>query len=71
MVKGRRFKLRYMTQAKARPPTFILFSSRKDGLAESYLRYLTGGLREAFGLDAVPIRIHLRAGNNPYAKDKK
>ncbi len=71
VVKGRRFKLRYMTQAKARPPTFILFSSRKDGLPESYLRYLTGGLREAFGLDAVPIRIHLRAGNNPYAKDKK
>ena len=71
VVKGRRFKLRYMTQAKARPPTFILFTSRKDGLPESYLRYLTGGLRVAFGLDAVPIRIHLRAGNNPYAKDKK
>jgi len=70
VVKGRRFKLRYMTQSKARPPTFVLFSSRKDGLPESYLRYLTGGLRETFGLDAVPIRIHLRAGNNPYADEK-
>lgn len=70
VVKGRRLRLRYMTQAKARPPTFILFSSRKDGLAESYLRYLIGGLRETFGLDAVPIRIHLRTGKNPYVDDK-
>ncbi len=71
VVKGRRLKLRYMTQAKARPPTFILFASRKDALPESYLRYLTGGLRQAFGLEAVPIRIHLRTGKNPYAKGKK
>lgn len=71
VAKGRRIKLRYMTQAKARPPTFIVFASRKDALPESYVRYLIGGLRDAFDLLAVPIRIHLRAGKNPYAPDKK
>ena len=68
VARGRRVKLRYMTQAKTRPPTFILFASRPDALQESYLRYLVGGLRDDFGLDAVPIRIHVRAGKNPYAK---
>jgi len=71
VVKGRRLKLRYITQAKARPPTFIIFSSRKDDLPDSYIRYLIGGLREAFDLPAVPIRIHLRTNKNPYAPDKK
>lgn len=71
VVKGRRLKLRYMTQAKARPPTFIVFASRKDALPESYVRYLIGGLRDAFDLPAVPIRIHLRSGKNPYAPVKK
>ncbi len=71
VARGRRIKLRYMTQANSRPPTFFLLSRRKDGLPESYLRYLTGGLREAFGLEAVPIRIHLRTGKNPYAKGKR
>ncbi len=71
VVRGRRLKLRYMTQAKARPPTFIVFASRKDALPESYVRYLIGGLRDAFDLPAVPIRIHLRSGKNPYAPGKK
>ncbi len=71
MAKGRRIKLRYMTQAKARPPTFILFASRKDALPEAYRRYLVGGLRDDFGFPAVPIRIHIRTGKNPYAKGKK
>jgi len=71
VVKGRRLRLRYMTQAKARPPTFILFASSRGALPESYVRYLIGGLREAFDLPAVPIRIHQRAGKNPYAPDKK
>ena len=70
VARGRRVKLRYMTQAKTRPPTFILFASRPDALQESYLRYLVGGLRDDFGLDAVPIRIHVRAGKNPYAKGR-
>jgi len=68
LAKGRRVRLRYITQAKTRPPTFVVFASQPTGLPESYLRYLTGGLREAFGLVAVPIRIHLRktSKKNPY-----
>jgi GTP-binding protein len=66
-VSGRRIKLRYMTQANARPPTFILFCSRPKALPESYTRYLANGLRETFGLPGTPIRLHLRKGDNPYA----
>ncbi|MEE9545462.1 MAG: ribosome biogenesis GTPase Der [Rhodospirillales bacterium] len=65
--KGRRVRLRYITQAKSRPPTFILFASRPEGLPDSYLRYMTNELREAFDLPGVPIRLHLRKGRNPYA----
>lgn len=66
-VSGRRIKLRYMTQPKARPPTFVLFCSRPEALPDSYKRFLVNGLREAFGLDGVPIRLTLRRGENPYA----
>lgn len=65
---GRRIKLRYMTQPSARPPTFVAFCSRPDGLPKSYVRYLTNSLREAFDLPGVPIRFNLRKGENPYAK---
>ena len=64
---GRRLKLRYVTQVKARPPTFVLFASRPADLPASYLRYLANGLRDAFDLPGVPIRLHLRKGKNPYA----
>ncbi|MDF2368078.1 ribosome biogenesis GTPase Der [Sneathiella sp.] len=67
MAKGRRLKIRYMTQVKARPPTFSLFMSSRGELPESYLRYLVNGLREDFNLPAVPIRIFPRTGKNPYA----
>lgn len=67
MAKGRRLKIRYMTQVKARPPTFSLFMSSRGELPESYLRYLVNGLREDFDLPAVPIRIFPRTGKNPYA----
>ncbi|TVR98790.1 MAG: ribosome biogenesis GTPase Der [Rhodospirillales bacterium] len=70
-VQGRRIRLRYMTQVKARPPTFVLFASRAAELPESYVRYLVGGLRDSFGLAGVPIRLHLRQGRNPYAPDRK
>ena len=63
---GRRIKLRYMTQARARPPTFALFCSQPKDLPESYKRYLINGLRADFGLHGVPIRINLRKGKNPY-----
>ena len=65
---GRRIKLRYMTQTRPRPPTFALFCSRPDDLPESYKRYLINGLRADFRMRGVPIRIHLRAGKNPYVK---
>ena len=66
MVKGRRLKLRYMTQVKSRPPTFSLFMSSRGELPEAYLRYLINGLREDFDMPAVPIRISTRTGKNPY-----
>jgi GTP-binding protein len=65
---GRRIRLRYMTQAKARPPTFVLFVSKPADLPTSYLRYLAGGLRAAFDLPGVPLRFHTRKGENPYAE---
>jgi GTP-binding protein len=67
---GRRIKLRYMTQANARPPSFVLFSSSAAELPESYLRYLVNGLRDAFDLWGTPIRMHLRKARNPYAGRK-
>ena len=65
---GRRIRLRYITQAKSRPPTFIIFSNLADDLPESYARYLQNGLREHFDLPGVPLRILLRKRDNPYAK---
>ncbi len=66
LSKGRRIRLRYMTQVKARPPTFAAFVSQADELPESYVRYLVGGLRDEFGLVGVPIRVNLRKRRNPY-----
>ncbi len=68
-AKGKRLRLRYITQAKARPPTFALFTTRPGEIPESYIRYLTNGLRERFDLPGTPIRIHLRKGRNPYVKE--
>ena len=65
-VGGRRLRLRYITQVKARPPTFILFTGRPQQIPASYLRYMENGLREAFGLAGVPLRLIPRAGRNPY-----
>ena len=64
--KGRPVRLRYVTQAKARPPTFAAFSSRGHAVPESYIRYLINSLREAFDLEGVPIRFFIRKGKNPY-----
>ncbi len=66
----RRIKLKYITQAKSRPPSFFIFSSNPEGLPDSYLRYLINDLRETFGLGGIPIRIQVRKSDNPYA-DKK
>src|SRR6266545_2171944 len=70
-VSGRRLKLNYITQAKARPPSFILFCSRADAVPQSYLRYLTNSMREAFDLAGTPIRITLREKANPFAHKRK
>lgn len=69
---NRRIKLRYITQAKTRPPSFYIFSSNPEGLPEAYLRYLTNNLRQTFDLGGIPIRITVRKTGNPYAeKDKR
>jgi GTP-binding protein len=67
-IHGRRVRIRYMTQAKSRPPTFALFGTQLDALPEHYLRYLQNELRKAFGLEGVPIRFALRTTKNPYAR---
>ena len=69
-ARGRRIKIRFMTQPSARPPTFVAFCSLPEELPKSYLRYLTKSLREAFDLPGVPLRLNLRKGDNPYAKRK-
>ncbi|HEB79856.1 MAG TPA: ribosome biogenesis GTPase Der [Rhodospirillales bacterium] len=70
LVQGRRPRLRYITQAKTRPPTFVVFSSRAKGLPEAYVRYLTNALREDFNLPGTPLRLHVRKGENPYVEGK-
>ncbi|HEY0854749.1 MAG TPA: GTP-binding protein, partial [Devosia sp.] len=66
-VSGRRLKIRYMTQAKIRPPSFILFASRPDAVPAAYTRYLVNGLRGDFDMPGTPIRMWLRGGKNPFA----
>jgi len=63
---GKRIKLRYLTQARTRPPTFVLFGTRVDQLPESYRRYLVNGIRRELGFGAVPVRLNLRAPKNPF-----
>ena len=70
-VSGRRLRLNYITQAKARPPSFIIFCTRADAVPEAYKRYLVNSLREAFDLPGTPIRLTLREKENPYAGRKK
>lgn len=68
-VAGRRLKIRYITQAKTRPPMFIIFGSRPEAMPESYMRYLSNGLRETFEMPGTPIRVQMRSGgDNPYDK---
>ena len=67
LVDGRRLRLRYMTQANTRPPTFALFSSKPGDLPDAYRRYLINLMRETFDLPGTPIRVMLRKGSNPYA----
>jgi len=63
---GRRIKLRYITQARTRPPTFIVFGTRLEELPASYERYLVNSLREDLDLKGLPIRLTLRSSKNPF-----
>jgi len=69
LVSGRRLKLRYVTQAKARPPTFVVFGTRAEQTPEDYTRYLVNSLRETFKLPGTPIRLQLRGTKNPYVEE--
>ncbi|MCO5160117.1 MAG: ribosome biogenesis GTPase Der [Mesorhizobium sp.] len=66
-IAGRRLKIKYITQAKTRPPGFVLSVTRSDAFPQSYLRYLINGLRETFGIRGVPVRMVLRETENPFA----
>jgi GTPase len=65
-VSGRRLKLNYITQAKARPPSFVVFCTRADAVPDAYKRYLVNSLRETFDLPGTPIRLALREKENPF-----
>ncbi|MGA3002829.1 MAG: ribosome biogenesis GTPase Der [Acetobacteraceae bacterium] len=71
LVDGRRLKLRYVTQAKARPPTFLAFGTRAERIPEDYSRYLVNSLRETFDLPGTPIRLQLRGTKNPFVEDTR
>jgi GTP-binding protein len=68
LVERRRLKLRYITQGKARPPTFIVFGTRAEATPEDYRRYLTNSLRDAFALPGTPLRLQFRGTENPFAR---
>ncbi len=67
--KGKRIKLRYITQASIRPPRFVVFGTRLDMLPKSYERYLVNGIRDKLGFDAVPVRVVLKSPKNPFQKE--
>ncbi|MBX9620989.1 MAG: ribosome biogenesis GTPase Der [Alphaproteobacteria bacterium] len=67
LIAGRRLKIKYLTQIKTRPPTFVLFCSKSEELPDFYVRYILNGLRDAFGLEGVLLRLFVRSGKNPYA----
>ncbi len=68
--KGRRIKLRYITQASIRPPRFVVFGTRLEALPKSYERYLINGIRDKLGFEAVPVRVVLKSPKNPYNANK-
>jgi GTPase len=68
--KGQRIKLRYITQVKTRPPTFVVFGNRTDELPESYRRYLTNAMRRDLKLGTIPLRLDFRGRANPFDRDR-
>jgi GTP-binding protein len=70
-VAGRRIKMRYAAQIKTRPPTVVIKCQRAAEVPESYRRYLVNSMRESFELEGTPVRVFLRAGENPYEGKRK
>lgn len=71
LVRGRRLKVKYMTQVKARPPTFHLNVNMAAEFPDAYLKYIVHGLRETFKMPGTPIRLILKESNNPFKRGKK
>ena len=71
LVRGRRLKIKYITQVKSRPPTFNLFCNMADEFPDAYLKYIVHGLRESFSLPGTPIRLILKESNNPFKREKR
>jgi len=71
LAKGRRIRLRFMTQTKIRPPTFMMSVSQPEELGDDYLRFLINRLRDDFGMPGVPIRVTMRKPKNPFAGKAK
>jgi GTP-binding protein len=69
--KGQRIKLRYITQVKSRPPSFVVFGNRTDELPESYRRYLLNAMRRDLKFEPVPIRLEFRGRSNPFDRDRR
>jgi GTP-binding protein len=65
---GKRVKLRYITQVKTRPPSFVVFGTRIGELPESYRRYLLNSMRRDLGLGPVPLRLTMRSPKNPFER---
>ena len=68
--RGQRIKLRYITQVKSRPPTFVVFGNRTDELPESYRRYLVNALRRELDLGPTPLRLEFRGRSNPFDRGR-
>jgi GTP-binding protein len=68
--KGQRIKLRYITQVKSRPPSFVVFGNRLEELPESYRRYLLNAMRRDLGLGPVPLRLDFRGRSNPFDRGR-
>jgi GTP-binding protein len=69
--KGQRIKLRYITQVKSRPPTFVVFGNRTDELPESYRRYLVNAMRRDLEIGPIPLRLEFRGRGNPFDRDRR
>lgn len=71
LANGRKVKIKYITQHNVRPPAFVLFSNLPEDISDSYVRYLSNNMKENFNLKGVPVRLHLKRSDNPYANKKK